>query len=128
MSNLSFSDTAFIDWAAEPKLKVTDLPRPVGWRLLVVPMPVVEKSKGGVILLDTSKENQQLVVTVGRVVLMGDLAYTRDDMLVNGKQRPWCGVGDLVIYGKYAGKKIKYNGTDLVFLNDDEIIATISKA
>ena len=37
---------------------------------------------------------------------------------------PWCAEGQLVGFGKYAGKKMHYKGIPLVILNDDEVLMT----
>ena len=44
----------------EPKL-----PKPTGWRLLVLPFKMKEKTKGGVILAEDTLERQQVASQVG---------------------------------------------------------------
>ena len=40
---------------------------------------------------------------------------------------PWCKKGDWIIFGRYAGSRIKIDDGELRLLNDDEILATIQK-
>ena len=50
----------------EPKL-----PKPTGWRLLVLPFKMKEKTKGGLVLAETTLEKQQVASQVGLVMAMG---------------------------------------------------------
>lgn len=109
-----------IDWtSAHIDSETVEIPDVKGWRVMVMPLDVIHKTSGGVILSDDTREKEQLVVSVGRVLSMGDEAYNRGDM-----GNPWCEVGQLVGFGKYAGKKFMYKGIPLIILNDDEIICT----
>ena len=100
------------------------IPKPVGYRLLVRPYSGPKKTKGGIILTDSSSETIQMTTVVGLVVEMGDLCYADKDKFPKG---PWCKKGQFVIYGRYAGSRFKTKYGEHRILNDDEIIATISK-
>jgi len=106
----------------EEYLKI--LPKPVGYRLLVRPYSGPKKTKGGIIFTDTAAETIQMTTVVGLVVEMGDLCYADKDKFPKG---PWCKKGQFVIYGRYAGSRFKTKYGEHRILNDDEIIATISK-
>lgn len=92
-----------------------------GWKILVRPIANAPKTKGGIIIPDATLDYIDLIRSVGRVLAIGPLAYTRPDM----GDEPWCKVGDFVLYGRYAGAKISYGGVKLLFLNDDEVITTV---
>lgn len=100
------------------------IPKPVGYRLLVRPYSGPKKTKGGIIFTDTASETIQMTTVVGLVVAMGDLCYQDNDKFPKG---PWCETGQFVIYGRYAGSRFKTKYGEHRILNDDEIIATISK-
>ena len=100
------------------------IPKPVGYRLLVRPYSGPKKTKGGIIFTDTAAETIQMTTVVGLVVEMGDLCYADKDKFPKG---PWCKKGQFVIYGRYAGSRFKTKYGEHRILNDDEIIATISK-
>ena len=51
------------------------LPQPTGWRMLVLPFKMKEKTKGGVILAETTLERQQVASQVGLVMAMGSQCY-----------------------------------------------------
>ena len=93
---------------------------PVGWRILVKPKEVMEKSKGGIILnTESNKEREQMGNTTGIVIAMGDQCYTDE-------REHWCGVGDKVIFAKYAG--LLYRGKDgnnYRLINDKDVTGTL---
>jgi len=87
--------------------------------VLVRPIPAKPMTKGGIYLPDQTMEVKDILGTIGRVLAIGPTAFTREDMLVNGKPSRWYRVGDHVVYGRHAGVKIKYKGVKLLVLNDD---------
>jgi chaperonin GroES len=101
----------------EPKL-----PQPTGWRLLVLPFKMKEKTKGGLVLAETTLEKQQVASQVGLVMAMGPQCYKDEERYPEG---PWCKVKDWVMFARYAGSRIKIDGGEMRLLNDDEVLATI---
>ena len=101
----------------EPKL-----PQPTGWRMLVLPFKMKEKTKGGLVLAETTLERQQVASQVGLVLAMGDQCYKDKERYPDG---PWCKVKDWVMFARYAGSRIKIEGGEMRLLNDDEVLATI---
>ena len=87
-------------------------------------MQVQKKLKVELYLLIHASETIQMTTVVGLVVEMGDLCYADKDKFPKG---PWCKKGQFVIYGRYAGSRFKTKYGEHRILNDDEIIATISK-
>jgi len=106
------------------KKYINILPRPVGYRMLIRPWSGEKKTKGGIILSDTTHEMIEMTTVVGLVIMMGDLCYKDTKKFPNG---PWCKEGQFVIYGRYAGSRFKTKYGEHRILNDDEIIATIQK-
>ena len=101
----------------EPKL-----PRPTGWRMLVLPFKMKDKTKGGVILAEDTLERQQVASQVGLVMAMGPQCYKDKERYPEG---PWCKEKDWVMFARYAGSRIKIEGGEMRLLNDDEVLATI---
>ena len=101
----------------EPKL-----PKPTGWRLLVLPFKMKEKTKGGLLLAEDTLERQQVASQVGLVMAMGPQCYKDKERYPEG---PWCKEKDWVMFARYAGSRIKIDGGEMRLLNDDEILATI---
>ena len=98
------------------------IPKPTGWRLLVLPFKMKEKTKGGLVLAETTLEKQQVASQCGNVLAVGPHAYEDKERFPNG---PWCKVGDWVMFARYAGSRIKIEGGEVRLLNDDEVLATI---
>ena len=98
------------------------LPKPTGWRLLVLPFKMKEKTKGGVILAEDTLERQQVASQVGLVMAMGPQCYKDKERYPEG---PWCKEKDWVMFARYAGSRIKIDGGEMRLLNDDEVLATI---
>jgi chaperonin GroES len=101
----------------EPKL-----PKPTGWRLLVLPFKMKETTKGGLVLAETTLERQQVASQVGLVMAMGPQCYKDKERYPEG---PWCKEKDWVMFARYAGSRIKIDGGEMRLLNDDEVLATI---
>ena len=98
------------------------LPQPTGWRMLVLPFKIKEKTKGGVILAEDTLERQQVASQVGLVMAMGPQCYKDKERYPEG---PWCKEKDWVMFARYAGSRIKIDGGEMRLLNDDEVLATI---
>ena len=98
------------------------LPQPTGWRMLVLPFKMKEKTKGGVIIAETALERQQVASQTGLVLRMGPDCYRDKERYPKG---PWCKEGDWVMFARYAGSRIKIEGGEIRLLNDDEVLATI---
>ena len=98
------------------------LPQPTGWRLIVLPFKMDEKTKGGIIMNESTLEKQQVASQCGNVLAMGPQCYTDKERYPEG---PWCKVGDWVIFVRYAGSRIQIEGGEIRLLNEDEILATV---
>jgi chaperonin GroES len=103
------------------KKEHSKLPQPTGWRLLVLPFKMSEKTKGGIIHTETTLERQQVASTCGLVLAMGSQCYDKEKF----PDGPWCKKGDWVIFARYAGSRIQIDGGEVRLLNDDEVLATI---
>jgi len=99
--------------------EASKLPKPTGWRLLVLPHRGQGKTKGGVILSDKTVEETQIATNVGLVLAVGPDAYNDKERFPNG---PWCKKNDWVIFARYAGSRLNIEGGELRILNDDEIL------
>ena len=109
------------------KSQLDKLPKPTGYRILIVPYSYPRTSKGGILLADSTLKTEELATTVGYVVALGPDAYSDASRYPEG---PWCKAGDYVLFGRYAGARIVMAGEDnddlpLRLLNDDEVLAVI---
>jgi len=106
------------------KSYINILPKPVGYRMLIRPWSGEKKTKGGILITESTQETIEMTTVVGLVILMGDLCYKDEKKFPNGA---WCKEGQFVIYGRYAGSRFKTKYGEHRILNDDEIIATIRR-
>ena len=106
------------------KLDPDILPDLPGYHVLVRPISIKEKTKGGILLPATVKDDISYLTTVGRVLKIGDLAYKDIDKFPNGS---WCNVDDYICYGKHAGQKLFYKGIKLLLLFDDQVMMKVDE-
>ena len=99
------------------------LPTPTGYRMLILPYAGPKKTKGGILLSDTTQETIQMTTVCGLVLKMGNLCYRDKEKFPLGS---WCKLNDWVIFSRYAGSRFKIEGGEVRILNDDEVIAKIA--
>jgi co-chaperonin GroES (HSP10) len=100
----------------------TKLPKPTGWRLLVLPFRMKEKTDAGLLIGSETIDRQQVASQCGNILAMGNACYQDKERYPNG---PWCKVGDWVVFARYAGSRIEIEGGEVRLLNEDEILATV---
>jgi co-chaperonin GroES (HSP10) len=83
-----------------------------GDRVLVQLRREKSTSKGGIILVDETKQTLRFNETVAKVRQIGPLAYKSPDNLEPWIEGPWCNVGDLVRTIKYGGDRFVVNPND----------------
>ncbi len=98
------------------------LPKPTGYRILILPFSPKQKTKGGIYLADSVLEKERIGTNVGYVVALGPDAYRDSGKFPEGA---WCKEGDWVLFGRYAGARFGIEGGELRILNDDEILAVV---
>lgn len=86
--------------------------KPINDRVVVKPAAAEEKTSGGIIIPDTAKEKPQR----GEVVAVGP---GKDGNMMN------VAIGDIVLYGKYAGQEISYQGVDYLIMREDDILVVL---
>ena len=99
------------------------LPKPTGYRILILPFTMSSITKGGIHLASQTVDKERLATVVGYVVSLGPDAYGDLGKFPDGA---WCKEGDWVIFGRYAGARFQIDGGDMRLLNDDEILAVIN--
>jgi len=104
------------------KSEIDKLPQPTGWRILVLPFVMPEKSKGGIIIAQESLDRARVAVQAGYVLRVGPLAYGDKNKFTTG---PWCKEKEWVIFARYAGSRLQIDGGEIRILNDDEVLATV---
>ena len=86
--------------------------RPLADRVLVKPAPAEEKTAGGIIIPDTAKEKP----LQGEVLAVGN--GTKDEEMV-------LKAGDTVLYGKYAGTEVEFDGEKYLIMRQSDVLAVM---
>ncbi|MBN1201802.1 MAG: co-chaperone GroES [Anaerolineae bacterium] len=85
---------------------------PLGARVLVLPLEGESQTPGGVLLPETAKEKPQQ----GTIEAVGDA----EEMVTDLK------VGDRVLFPKYTGTELKFEGKTYLLMNEDDVLARIN--
>ena len=86
--------------------------KPLADRILVKPLAAEEKTIGGIIIPDSAKEKP----AKGEIIAVG--AGTKDEEMI-------LKVGDIILYGKYAGTEIEHEGAKVIIMRQNDALATL---
>lgn len=87
--------------------------KPLGDRAVVEPMSAEEKTKSGIVLPDTiDKEKPEQ----GKVIAVGP----GEDIQKSGIKK-----GDMVLFGKYGGEDVKFDGKEYKVLKEEDVYAIL---
>ena len=90
--------------------------KPLSDRIVLKLVEAEETTKSGILLASTSKEKPH----IAKVVAVGPGG------IVDGKEVKMQVVeGDKVIFSKYAGTEVKYDGEDYIIVRQDDVLAVV---
>ena len=93
--------------------------KPLGDRIIIELVELEEKTASGIVLPDTAKEKPQegkvIAVGTGRVFDNGERVALE------------VSVGDSIIFSKYAGTEVKYDGNEYLIVRENDILAIIGQ-
>jgi chaperonin GroES len=90
--------------------------KPLGDRVVLEAVAKEETTASGIVLPDTAKEKPQ----EGKVVAVGSGAVK------DGERIPLeVKVGDRVLFSKYAGTEVKFEGKELLIMRESDILAVL---
>jgi len=93
--------------------------QPIGSRLIVEPKLVEDKTAGGILLPTVKNQTQQ----VGSVVAVGT-----GRILENGEHlASEVQVGDEVIFAKFTGTQVSYEGKGYFIIDERDVLARVRK-
>ena len=91
--------------------------KPLGDRVILEVTQEEEKTVGGLVLASAAKEKPQ----TAKVVAVGE-----GKVLENGQKSPMpVAVGDMVMFEKYAGTEVKYDGSEFLIIAAKDIMAIV---
>lgn len=92
--------------------------KPLGDRVVIELVESEEKTSSGIVLPDSAKEKPQegkvVAVGTGRVLDSGERVALE------------VSEGDRIIFSKYAGTEVKYQGTEYLILRESDILAVLN--
>lgn len=98
------------------------IPEPSGYKLLIKPLEVQEKTESGIYMPDALKQAEQTASVIGFVVKAGPDAYKDTDKFPSGA---YCNEGDFVIFRSYSGTRFKVGKEEFRLINDDTVEAVV---
>jgi chaperonin GroES len=97
---------------------------PTEYKVLIYPKQVDERTKGGIIIPDESKDREQFAQMEGTLVARSPLAFTYDNWPA-GAHAP--SAGDRVLFAKFAGAKVTgKDGKEYRLVNDKDVAAVLA--
>jgi co-chaperonin GroES (HSP10) len=119
-SNTDSLDATVLPQTAEEK--ATQLPVPVGYKILVALPEAEEKFDNGFIKSDETRRIEEVLATVFFVVALGPDCYTDTERYPNG---PWCKKGDFILARPNSGTRLKIHGREFRMINEDTVDAVV---
>ncbi|MBL7544987.1 MAG: co-chaperone GroES [Bdellovibrionaceae bacterium] len=92
--------------------------RPLHDRILVKRVAEEEKTAGGLFIPDTAKEKPQR----GQIVATGKGRVTEDGKILPLEVK----AGDKILFSKYAGTELKFDGTEYLMMREEDILGIIN--
>jgi chaperonin GroES len=92
--------------------------KPLGDRVVLRALEREEKTSSGILLPDTAKEKPQ----EAEVVFVGPGRYEDGNLIAVDVK-----VGDRVIFSKYAGTEVKYDGVEYLIVRESDILAVVQR-
>jgi len=89
---------------------------PLADRVVIKALEETEQTRGGLFIPDTAKEKPQQ----GEVIAVGPGRYEDGKLIPMGVK-----VGDKVLYGKYAGTEVTFDGDSFLILRESDVLAVV---
>ena len=105
--------------------------RPLGARVLIQLRTVREKTQGGIVLVEDSKDFNKANTQLGKIITLGPIAFRNRDSGELWREGVWARVGDFVRVPKWGGDRFerKIPGTNdtaiFCIFSDHELIAQV---
>lgn len=91
--------------------------KPLEDRVIIQPMEAEEKTAGGIIIPDAAKEKPQK----GEVVEVGPGKINEKGQKIEMSLKK----GDKVLFGKYSGTEISFDGNDYLIVRESDVLAVL---
>jgi co-chaperonin GroES (HSP10) len=119
-SNTDSLDATVLPQTAEEK--ATQLPKAVGYKILVALPEAEDTYESGLVKSDETKRMEEVLATVFFVVDLGPDCYTDKVRYPTG---PWCKKGDFILARPNSGTRLKIHGREFRMINEDTVDAVV---
>ena len=102
--------------------EATQLPAPMGYKILCALPEVEDKFQNGILKADTTVKTEEHSSVVVFIVKMGPDCYLDQGRFPTG---PYCKEGDFVLTRAYSGTRFKIHGREFRLINDDSVEAVV---
>jgi len=110
--------------AIQLKVKTaSQLPEPIGYKILIALPEVDEKTEGGIIKAESTIRIEETASVTGFVLKMGPDCYKDYAKFPTG---PWCSEGDWILMRAFSGTRINIHGKEFRLINDDTVEAVVN--
>ncbi len=92
--------------------------KPLDNRVAVKYVKEEEKTQGGIVLPDTAKKDEK--------PQQGEIVSVGSNIAPEGGEAE-VAVGDIVVFDKYAGTKVEFDGEEYIILSMDDVLAVVEK-
>ena len=111
-----------VDKPVVPENTKSQLPEPMGFKVLVAMPQAEEKTEGGILKASQTIRDEEFINICGYVLKLGPDAYNDKNRFPSG---PWCKQGDWVVFRAYSGTRMKMYGQEFRLINDDTVEAVV---
>jgi len=118
----SVTATAETNDEKDVESKPTQLPEHAGYKILIALPEVDEKTEGGIIKAQQTKQLEEVGSIVGFVMKLGPDAYQDKEKFPNG---PYCKEGDFILMRSYSGTRFNIHDKEFRLINDDSVEAIV---
>jgi co-chaperonin GroES (HSP10) len=128
------------EWVTDSNVPDPDpLPKVTGYNLLIRPVKIdneITMAGGNKLFLPASfTEDVKYLTNVGQVKALGPLCYKDPNTKPSdgpwhphGRyEKPWCKVGDYVVWGRHQGVKMLVKGVSFILLQDELVLMVVDK-
>ena len=105
---------------------------PVGPRLMVQLQTIRDKTQGGIVLVEETRQVNQVTTQIGKIVALVSIAFCNRDTGQRWPEGMWAKIGDLVRVPKYVGTKSEREipgskeKASFIIIDDHQIVSVIS--
>jgi co-chaperonin GroES (HSP10) len=121
---MTSNETSILKFQPLPPLDNSQMIEPKGWKMIVRPLQIEEKTDSGLYLSNENRDTLGQRLAIARVEKKGPLCYAQENRL---GPVDWVNEGDYIICGRFGGFPYSFRGVQYSFINDDQVLAVLTE-